>query len=198
MTRGAARPTRTAGDELDGARPAWPGEPPRARVADMGRSLEFYLHLGCEVRSAADGWALLGCGSTAFVLVPRTAPTPHSASLVSDAGATVPHRRPAEPPSTTTPWIRLTSPDVRALRWRLLAKASRPAPSHPPAPSPQPRRSSCLTLTCAGSSLPSPPGTPPPRRPPPHPAAGPRHARDRNPGRAILCRSPCIPGHRVM
>lgn len=108
MTRGAARSTRAVGDAADLPEPAWPVEPPRAWVAHMDRSLQFYLRLGCEVRSAADGWALLGCGPTTFVLIPSTL-------------RPLPHPVPADQPSSTGGWIRLTTPDVRALRWRLLA-----------------------------------------------------------------------------
>ena len=80
--------------------PGAPVGPPRVWVARISRSLDFYLGLGCEVRCAADGWVLLGCGRTLFVLIQITA-------------ATQTHPRPNH-------WVRLTPPDYRALRRRLL------------------------------------------------------------------------------
>ncbi len=77
----------------------------RATVAQMARSLDFYLALGCEVRRAADGWGELAWEQTWFVLVhaePRTA-----SPVGSGAG-------PA--------FVRLSTPDVRALRRGLLAQ----------------------------------------------------------------------------
>ena len=72
------------------------------------------MRLGCEVRSAADGWVLLGFGPTTFVLIPHTVAPPDPQARQA------PH--PAPPPGTTDQWIRLTTPDVRALRWRLLTE----------------------------------------------------------------------------
>ena len=48
----------------------------RIPVTDMAQALDHYLDLGCDVRQAADGWALLQCDRTSFVLVhaPATAP----------------------------------------------------------------------------------------------------------------------------
>ena len=92
-----------AGLAADGAPAAGsPVGPPRAWVARISQSLDFYLGLGCEVQ-CADGWVLLGCGRTLFVLIQIT-------------GATQTHPRP-------THWVRLTPPDCRALRQRLLTDA---------------------------------------------------------------------------
>ncbi|MHA6780972.1 hypothetical protein ACVGOW_08240 [Pseudonocardia saturnea] len=65
----------------------------------MARSLDFSLAPGCEVGRAADGWALLTCGSVTFVLV--RAPLPVDA------------------PGSAAPWIRLSTSDVRTLRRQL-------------------------------------------------------------------------------
>lgn len=72
---------------------------PGARVTDMVRSLDFYLGLGCEVGRAADGWVLLTCGSVTFALV-------RDPTAADVAGA-------------ATPWIRLSTSDVRTLRRQL-------------------------------------------------------------------------------
>lgn len=72
--------------------------PPRAGTADMSRTLDFYLALGCEVVRAADGWVLLSGGSVRFLLVRAPAPGDEPAAA---------------------PWIRLSTPDVRVLRRRL-------------------------------------------------------------------------------
>lgn len=47
---------------------------PRVQVSDLGRDLNTYLDLGYDVRSAADGWAELGCADSSFVLVQATLP----------------------------------------------------------------------------------------------------------------------------
>lgn len=90
------------------------------RVAEVPRSLDFYLDLGCEVRQAADGWVLLCCGQTSFVLVQATLPA--ARAVPSPA----PHRRlPRRGPriaGSPHPGLTLTTPDVRALRRRLLAE----------------------------------------------------------------------------
>ena len=65
----------------------------------MSRSLDFYLALGCEIRSAADGWVLLDHSSTQFVL--------------AQIPAAQTRLRPAR-------WIRLTTPDIQAVRRRML------------------------------------------------------------------------------
>lgn len=83
------------------ARPGCGGRPHTVAVTDICRSLGFYLDLGCDVRRAADGWALLSCGRTSFALHVRTTPA---------GGA-----------SAGCPQVRLGTPDVRALRRRLLA-----------------------------------------------------------------------------
>lgn len=89
-----------------------PVGPAQVRVTDMARSLDFYLHLDCEVRSAADGWALLCCGPVTFVLVVATAPAHPSAPVAARRWA------PMSP-------LRLPTPDIRALRRRLLAAGVR-------------------------------------------------------------------------
>lgn len=91
----AATVARPAADRL---RASHPGRQPRARVTDMARSLDFYLGLGCEVGRAADGWVQLTCGPVTFALV--------RGSMPDDV-------------SGATPWIRLSTPDVRTLRRRL-------------------------------------------------------------------------------
>lgn len=78
-------------------------EAPRVRVLDVARALDFYLDLGCEVREAADGWALLRCGPVSLLLIPAPCVRQHTA---------VPG----------IPVVRLINPDVRALRRRLLAR----------------------------------------------------------------------------
>lgn len=93
------------------------GSPPRARVAQMACSLDFYLGLGCEIGTAADGWALLRHGTSTFVLVQAAEP-PRRGSMGSG------------------PWVRLSHPDVRALRRQLLSAGvpvgpvSRSDPAH--------------------------------------------------------------------
>lgn len=79
-------------------------------VTDMARSLGFYLDLGCEVRCAADGWVLLHSARTSFVLAlnPATVPDPS-------------WRSHSTPPQPAPPPLRLSAPDLRALRRRLLA-----------------------------------------------------------------------------
>lgn len=74
----------------------------------MARSLDFYLGLGCEVRQAADGWALLRCDSCSFVLI-QVSPPSHGEE---PSGRDTPNER--------APWVRLGTRDVRALRRRLL------------------------------------------------------------------------------
>lgn len=77
----------------------------RATVAQMDRSLDFYLALGCEVRRAADGWVELAWTQTRFVLI-------HGAA------------RPVLPVGSGAgpAFVRLSTPDVRALRRDLLAR----------------------------------------------------------------------------
>lgn len=99
----------------------WPAGVPRARVALVTRSLDFYFALGCEVRSAADGWALLCCGRSSLVLIQAT---PRANS-------------PVDLRIAASPLVRLGTPDVRALLRRLLAEGV-PArtitrPGHTPA-----------------------------------------------------------------
>lgn len=77
----------------------------RATVAQVGRSLDFYLALGCEVRRAADGWVELVWEQTRFVLVQAAA---RRASLVASGAA--------------PPFVQLMTPDVGALRRHLLAQ----------------------------------------------------------------------------
>lgn len=106
--RGGAGPAcevTAGGGGVDGAAGA-PDEP-RAQVADIARSLDFYLALGCEVLRAADGWALLSCGEVSFVLTQAPGPTPGGGSC------------PRNPPAGH-PWVRLKTPEVRTLRRRLL------------------------------------------------------------------------------
>lgn len=54
-------------------------EAPRVRVADMARTLDFCLDLNCEVREAADGLALLRCGSVSLLLIPAPGIRQHTA-----------------------------------------------------------------------------------------------------------------------
>jgi hypothetical protein len=75
--------------------------PPHVHVTDICRSLGFYLDLSCDVREAADGWALLRCGQVELVLV-------HIRVLG--------HER-----IPTAPVARLLTCDVRAVRRRLAA-----------------------------------------------------------------------------
>ena len=177
-TRGAARSTRNISDKPDLPRPAWPLEPPRARVADLDRSLEFYMRLGCEVRSAADGWVLLGFGPTTFVLIPHTVAPPDPQARQA------PH--PAPPPGTTDQWIRLTTPDVRALRWRLLTEGVPVGPvitTTVATPTPTATATAVATATIAEIEVNDPdrlsPTRPPPARPIP----------DRDRPEATSCRS---------
>lgn len=118
MTRVAALSVRSAAAahvEVDVSVPGWPIGPPRAWVEQMARSLDFYLALGCEVRCAADGWALLHSGPTVFVLIQITTTT-----------RTRP--RSTGPPIPAPGWVRLTTPDIRALRRRLLNEGIPAAP----------------------------------------------------------------------
>ncbi|MEV0246592.1 hypothetical protein AB0H76_08405 [Nocardia sp. NPDC050712] len=55
----------------------WPSGLPCVRARRVGTALDFYLSLGCEVRLAADGWVVLGLGTTLFVLA-RRAESAHS------------------------------------------------------------------------------------------------------------------------
>ena len=96
-----------------------PDEPTHLTVTDMARSLDFYLDLlGCEVRRAADGWAMLCCGETCFVLVHAATPGPDWQT----------RSRPDQPAADSPPQIRLSTPDLRALRRRLLAADVTAAP----------------------------------------------------------------------
>jgi hypothetical protein len=97
-----------------------PTKPPQVQVADMARSLDFYLALGCEVRSAADGWALMSCARASFVLLHVTDP----ASGWAPPPPT--DRHPLHPP------VRLSTSDIRALRRRLLATGVPAAIVRPP------------------------------------------------------------------
>lgn len=98
----------------DGAPLGRPDGPPRLPVVDMARSLGFYLGLGCEVGTAADGWALLRCGEASFVLLHAGAPGPGWRAR-SQWG------RRAAAPLLSPSRVRLPTPDIRALRRRLLA-----------------------------------------------------------------------------
>ncbi|MBW0108071.1 hypothetical protein I4I84_04870 [Pseudonocardia sp. KRD-182] len=80
----------------------------------MARALDFYLDLDCEVREAADGWALLSCGSVSLLLIPAPCIRQHTA---------VP----------ATPAVRLTHPDARTARRRLLARGVAVSPLIRPA-----------------------------------------------------------------
>jgi len=95
---------------------------PCIRVAEVTRSLDFYLDLGCEVRSAADGWVLLHCGLATFVLVQATPPA--ARAVPAPAPLRRPPRRRRGPRIAGSPQagLRLTTSDVRALRRRLLAE----------------------------------------------------------------------------
>lgn len=86
--------------------PDRPAGEPWVQVADISRSLAFFLDLGCEVRRAADGWVRLSGGPASFGLV-------QSAALRSLGS---PPRR-----DGAAALVRLTTPDIRALRRRLLA-----------------------------------------------------------------------------
>lgn len=89
-----------------------PDEPAHLTVTDMTRSLDFYLDLlGCKVRSAADGWVMLCCGETCFVLVHADTPGPDWRI----------RSRPDQPAPNSTPQVRLGTPDLRALRRGLLS-----------------------------------------------------------------------------
>lgn len=98
-------------------RPTRATRPPRAQVADMARSSDFYLRLGCEVGRAADGWVLMCGEAVSFVLV--QAP-PHGGTGPPPA---VPDPAVPDPrgPDPAVPWLRLVTRDVRALRRRLLS-----------------------------------------------------------------------------
>lgn len=101
---------------------SWAAGVPRARVALVARSLDFYFALGCEVRRAADGWALLCCGPSSLVLIQATPPA-HS---------------PVDLRIAASPLVWLGTPDVRALLRRLLAQGVPariiPRTDHTPAP----------------------------------------------------------------
>lgn len=84
--------------------------PARLTVIDMACSLDFYLALGCEVRCAADGWVLLAHGARTLFVFTVAAPGP------GWRARSQPHRQ----PGGSTPQIRLSTPDLRALRRRLL------------------------------------------------------------------------------
>lgn len=86
--------------------PCWPARLPRALVAVMSRSLDFYLDLGCEVRSAADGWAVINDGAHSLVLI-QGAAAPWMRTTLQAVGSIL---------------IVLDNPDVRALRQRLIAQ----------------------------------------------------------------------------
>lgn len=89
-----------------------PHGPAHLLVADMGRSLGFYLGLGCEVCRAADGWALLHSAGTCFVLVHAGAP----------GSGWRTRSRPDRPTADPAPRLRLRTPQLRALRRRLLVE----------------------------------------------------------------------------
>lgn len=109
--------------------PGWAGQPdprgvPRVVVADIVRSLQFYLdELDCAVREVADGWALLRSGPFALVLIHEPTPTWPARLQASPEPGTAqvrPHRRPAgAAASIPPPLILLSTPDLRALRCRL-------------------------------------------------------------------------------
>lgn len=92
------------------------------RVADMSRALDFFLDLDCEVRQAADGWALLCGGAAPFVLF-------RSGNVRT---LTVLPR-----PELVRLQVRLTTSDIRALRRRIVARGAPVAriihPCHAPA-----------------------------------------------------------------
>ncbi len=96
-------------------------------VADVGRSLDFYLDLDCEVRAAADGWAMLCCGPAAFVLIGQAAVAVRPGEQLPPRGSTMVVSRP----------VRLPTSDIRAMRRRLLAAGVRAGtitrPCHSPA-----------------------------------------------------------------
>lgn len=81
------------------------------KVIDMVRSLDFYLNLGCEVRCAADGWVLLAHGGQILLVLTAATPGP------GWSARSQPHRQRAG----STLQVRLGTPDLRALRRRLLA-----------------------------------------------------------------------------
>jgi hypothetical protein len=120
--------------------PGWdqhpdPGGVPRVPVVDIVCSLQFYLdELGCVVREVADGWALLCSEPFALLLIhdpTHTSPglTPGLARPWTDAVRT--HRRPAGAAALIPPpLIRLSTPDVRALRHRLGSRALVPGAAH--------------------------------------------------------------------
>lgn len=93
-----------------GAAPGRDDGPTQLLVTDMTRSLGFYLDLGCEVRAAADGWALLHSAEACFVLLDAATPGPDWRA-----------RSRTGPPAADTARIRLRTPHLRALRRRLRA-----------------------------------------------------------------------------
>lgn len=92
----------------------------------MARSLGFYLDLGCEVRAAADGWALLRSAEACFVLIDAATPGPDWRA-----------RSRTGQPAADAARIRLRTPHLRALRRRLQASGVSTTalirPAHAPA-----------------------------------------------------------------
>lgn len=109
-----------------GAQHPDPGGVPRVPVVDIVRSLQFYLdEMGCVVREVADGWALLRSGPFAVLLIHEPPPTDPARLQLSSDPATAevrpPGRSAGAPSPIPPPLIRLSTPDVRALRCRLSA-----------------------------------------------------------------------------
>ena len=87
-------------------------------LAPITQSLDFYLEVGCEVRCAADGWALLCDGPSSLVLIVSTALMDSSEPAPPDL------------PIGTAPPFRMTTHDVHVLWRRLLAEQPPPTPPH--------------------------------------------------------------------
>jgi hypothetical protein len=114
-----------------------PAGVPRVPVVDIVCSLQFYLdEMGCVVREVADGWALLRSGPFALLLIHEPTPTdPARPPLSLDSRtAEVRPRRRSVGAAPVIPRIRLSTPDLRALRCRLGADVLRVRPGPGPGP----------------------------------------------------------------